>query len=158
MRYSPKRIYDVLDRYADFGLPMQITEISVPSYTNEAEDEEVQAEILKYLYSMWFSHPSMEAIIYWDMVDGYEWTPHKCGFVRKDLTPKKAYYVIRELFEKTWHTEAELTTDAAGNCGFRGFYGTYEITVETAKGKTTQMVFFGKEQKPHFTLKTERSL
>ena len=90
----------------------------------------MQAEILKYLYSIWFSHPCMEAIIYWDVVDGYEWTPYKCGFVRKDLTPKKAYHTIRDLFRKTWQTNEELYTGGAGDCRFKAFYGDYEIVVE----------------------------
>ena len=134
--YSPENICKILDKYAELGLPIQITESSVPSFRNTEEDEEVQAEILKNLYSIWFSHPAMEAIIYWDVADGYEWTPHKCGFVRKDLTPKKAYTVIRDLFRKTWRTDAELYTDDAGECRFKGFYGEYEITLETEVKKT----------------------
>ena len=128
--YSPENIYNVLDRYADFGLPFQITESSVPSYRNTEEDEDVQAEILKNLYSIWFSHPCMEAIIYWDTVDGYEWSPYKCGFVRNDLTPKKAYHTIHDLFHKTWRTNTELYTGDAGTCHFKAFYGDYEIVVE----------------------------
>ena len=72
----------------------------------------------------------MEAIVYWDMVDGYEWSPYKCGIVRKDLTPKKAYYVIRDLFHRTWRTDAEFYTGDVGTCRFKAFYGDYEIAVE----------------------------
>jgi GH35 family endo-1,4-beta-xylanase len=128
--YSPEHIYRVLDCYADLGLPIQITEASVPSYGNTEEDEAVQAEILKNLYSIWFSHPCMEAIVYWDAVDGYEWTPYKCGFIRKDLTPKTAYHTIRDLFCKTWRTHAELYTGDGGDCRLKAFYGDYEIVVE----------------------------
>ena len=127
--YSPERIYKVLDKYAEFSLPIQITESSIPSFDCSEANEDIQAEILKNLYSIWFSHSNMEAIIYWDFVDGYEWSPHKCGFVKKDLTPKKAYYTIRDLFNKTWNTSLDIETNADGRASFKGFYGEYEITV-----------------------------
>lgn len=151
-QYSPERIYRVLDRYADFGLPVQITEASVPCFRNTEEDEDVQAEILKNLYSIWFSHPCMEAIIYWDVVDGYEWTPNKCGFIRQDLTPKKAYYTIRDLFQKTWRTDAELHTGDAGECRFKGFYGEYEVVVEKDGKQSTHALHCSKDGSRSFTV------
>ena len=73
---NPKRIYDVLDTYARLNRPIQITEITIPAYSWGTEDEELQAEILENLYKIWFSHPAMEAIIYWNLVDGYAaWAP-----------------------------------------------------------------------------------
>ena len=134
--YNPEHIYKVLDCYADFGLPMQITELSIPTYRYTEEDEDIQAEILKNLYSIWFSHPCMEGIINWDFVDGYEWNSHKCGFVRKDLTPKKSYLVLRDLFHKTWRTNTELYADNEGQARLKAFYGEYEITV-CVDGKNT---------------------
>lgn len=152
IRRSPENIFSALDRFADFGLPIQITEISVPSYRNTEEDEDVQAEILKYLYSIWFSHPCMEAIIYWDVVDGYEWTPYKCGFVRKDLTPKKAYHTIRDLFHKTWQTNVDLYTGDAGDCRFKAFYGDYEIVIEKDGKQTTHNLRLLKNGKKSFDI------
>ena len=34
------------------------------------------------------------------------------GLLRYDLSPKPAYYTIKDLFEKTWHTDLECTTDS----------------------------------------------
>ncbi len=133
--YAPEHIFKVLDCYADFNLPMSITEISIPCYDGSEENEAIQAEILKNLYSIWFSYPNMEAIVYWDTVDGLDWRDFKLGFLREDLTPKKAYTTIRDLFRKTWHTEAELTADEGGKAEVRAFYGEYDVTV-TANGKT----------------------
>ena len=62
--YNPKCLYDILDTYYDgLRLPVQITEITVPAYSSESGDEELQAEIIKRLYSIWFSHPEVEKII-----------------------------------------------------------------------------------------------
>lgn len=138
--YSPEHLYKVLDRYSDFGLPIQITELSIPSYGYSEEDEDMQAEIMKNIYSIFFSHPNMEAIICWDLLDGYDWTAFKCGLAKQDLTPKKAYYVIRDLFNKTWRTDTELTTDDAGRISFKGFYGKYDVTICTEGKEVTKTV------------------
>ena len=149
--YSPERIYAVLDRYADFGKPIQITEISVPCYRNTEEDEDIQAEIIKNLYSIWFSHPAMEAIIYWDVIDGYEWTDNICGLLRQNLAPKKAYTVLDELINETWRTDLALATNDAGRIAFKGFYGDYDATICMREKTVTQTVRLSKNAKPDFT-------
>ncbi len=40
-------------------------------YSDSEEKEALQAELIKWLYSVWFSHENMEQIIYWNLVDGY---------------------------------------------------------------------------------------
>ena len=52
------------------------------------------------------------------------------GLLRFDLSPKPAYYTIKNLFEKIWHTEETVFTNENGKADFRGFYGEYEIIVE----------------------------
>ncbi len=157
---NPESLYRHMDLYSNFGKPLQITEVTVPAYSWEAEDEEIQAEIIEKLYSIWFSHPNVEQIIYWNLVDGYAhvWEPdlekikasqgnmslgenyYYGGVLRFDLSPKPAYYKIKELIQQRWHTEAELVTSQDGVCGFRGFYGQYEIEI-SAGGKTiTRMI------------------
>ncbi len=144
--YNPRHQYAVLDRYGEFNLPIQITEITVPAYTESEEDEQIQADILRWLYRIWFSQKDVEQIIYWNLVDGYAHnaTPgdfsgtvgenrFRGGLLRFDLTPKPAYYMIKNLFEKEWHTETEISTDKEGSACFKGFYGDYEVEVD---GKT----------------------
>ena len=36
-RYNPQHIWQVLDRYGDFGKPMQITEITIPAYSTDPD-------------------------------------------------------------------------------------------------------------------------
>lgn len=151
--YNPLFLNKVMDKLATFGKPLQITEVTVPSYSWETEDEELQAEIIEKLYSIWFSHPSVEQIIYWNLVDGYAHVddPEKIassqgdmtlgenyyhgGLIRFDMTPKPAYNKICELFGERWRTNTETASNEYGNAYFRGFYGEYDITV-TADGKT----------------------
>jgi uroporphyrinogen-III decarboxylase len=45
--YDPKHVYEVMDTYARFGKPLQITEVTIPAYSGEEEDETIQADILE---------------------------------------------------------------------------------------------------------------
>ena len=152
---NPEKLYRHMDLYSNFGKPLQVTEVTVPAYSWESEDEEIQAEIIEKLYSIWFSHPNVEQIIYWNLVDGYAhlWDPdpekikasqgdmtlgenyYHGGLLRFDMSPKPAYYKIKELLQEIWHTEEELVTDKDGRVEFRGFYGEYDLVI-TANGKT----------------------
>jgi GH35 family endo-1,4-beta-xylanase len=147
--YDPKRLFDVLDTYAKFNKPLQITEITIPAYSNDPGDEEVQAEILRELYRIWFSARGMEAIIYWNLPDGYAAfaepgdfssgeNAYYGGLCRFDMSPKPAYQVVKDLFAKEWRTNFER--DVGGRFAFRGFHGTYELEV-TVNGKTQKQEF-----------------
>ena len=144
---DPISLYKHMDLYSNLGKPLQITEVTVPAYSWNAEDEEIQAEIIEQLYSIWFSHPNVEQIVYWNLVDGYAhvWDPdpekirasqgnmalgenyYHGGLMRFDLTPKPAYMKLNELIKKRWHTEAEIVTDENGIATFRGFFGGYDV-------------------------------
>lgn len=147
--YNPTHLYMVMDTYAKLGIPMQITEITIPCYTDAAEDEEIQSVILENLMKVWFSHPAMDTAIYWNLVDGYAaFAPqgamnagenfYRGGLCRFDLSQKPAFHMLHKLFHETWHTEAETGTDDGGWAAWRGFFGDYtcEITVD---GKTTTL-------------------
>lgn len=143
--YSPRRLYDVLDTYRDFRRPVQITEITIPAYSNLPEDEETQAEIVRNLYRIWFSHETVESIVWWNLIDGYAyqsgennaWNENVYfgGLLRHDLSEKPAWNAIRDLVNKEWRTNAVLATDGCGIAALRGFYGEYEICA-TVNGKT----------------------
>ena len=150
LQYDPQTLFAMLDTFAKLGKPLQITEMTIPAYSEDPGDEAVQAEILREMYRIWFSHPSMEAIIYWNLPDGYAHgaTPGDCskgeniyygGLCRFDMSPKPAYDVIRELFGREWRTDLERDV-SGGRMAFRGFHGTYEIEA-TSNGKTVTREF-----------------
>lgn len=144
--YEPAHLRAVMDAYAKLIPHLSITEITIPSYSWEPEDEQFQADVIEYLYTTWFAHPNIDQIIYWNLVDGYGYgaEPGEMekgenyfhgGLLRFDLSPKPAYERIQYLFQKKWHTDEALSTSAEGNATCRGFYGDYEVTI-THKGKT----------------------
>ena len=169
---DPSELYRHMDLYSNFGKPLQITEVTVPSYSWEDEDEQIQADVIEMLYSIWFSHPSVEQIIYWNVVDGYAhvWNPdpekikasqgnmtlgenyYHGGLLRFDMTPKPAYYRIKELFYKRWHTEESLVSDENGCISARGFYGDYELTVSIDGKVYKKEIAWGSGADNEFTL------
>ena len=144
--YNPKSLYKHMDLYATLDKPLQITEVTIPAYSYDKKDEEIQAKIIEKLYSLWFSHPNVEQIIYWNLVDGYAaFAPqgdmtsgenyYYGGLLRFDMTPKPSYHTIKDLIQTKWHTEKELSTDSDGKTTFRGFYGSYNVEI-LKDGKT----------------------
>lgn len=142
--YNPRTLFSVMDTYEKLGKPIQITEITIPAYSDSAEDEKIQAELIEQLYSIWFSHKSVEAIIYWNLPDGYAaFAPqgdmtagenyHRGGLLRFDLSKKPAYDMVRHLFSERWITNTESETNGNGTAKFKGFYGDYEITADGKK-------------------------
>ena len=151
--YNPEFIYRVLDRYSDFDLPLQITEITIPAYSDSAEDEEIQAEIIKNLYSIWFSCEKMESIVYWNLVEGYLGpildmnageNYYRGGFVRNDFTKKPAWYALHNLIHNEWHTKEEGNIKN-GKFDFRGFYGEYDLTITVNGKEIKNKVTFNKD-------------
>lgn len=139
---DPAAILKALDVIASLGRPLEMTEVTVPTFGDTEEDEELQADLLELLYTVWFSHPAMRDIVYWNVPDGYayqvagsRWNENQCrgGLFHHDLTPKKAALRLHKLTHEVWHTDLMLTTDEQGYVDFRGFYGGYtaELNGET---------------------------
>ena len=155
---DPKVNFVFLDTMADLGLPIEFTEVTIPTLGDTLEDEEIQAQLLKNLYSVWFSHPAVNTIVYWNQFDGYcynagpnaTWNENNCrgGLFHHDLTPKKSALMLKKLLTEEWHTEGTLTTDENGNIEFRGFFGDYEFDVFDEKIIAT----FGKNGKNDINL------
>ncbi|MBQ6824188.1 MAG: endo-1,4-beta-xylanase [Clostridia bacterium] len=146
--FDLKHHYAVLDRMAKLGKPLQITEVTFPAFDETPEDYEMQAEVLRMFYRVWFSHPAMEGAIYWNLTDGYAWNAepgdftngenmYRGGLLDFGMKPKPAYHALYDLFHKEYctNTTAEVVD---GKATFRGFYGKYCITC----GEKTAVVEF----------------
>ena len=171
-RYNPQSLYEHMDLYSNFGLPIQVTEITLPAYDGTPEDEEIQAKLIEYLYTVWFSHRSVEQIIYWNLVDGYAHVESddqavidasqgdmtigenkfRGGLLRFDMTPKPALHTIQNLIKKVWHTHAQLITDKQGSAQFKGFYGNYEVEITVGAQKVKRILSLTKNGKNTFEI------
>ena len=132
-------LWAVCERYQRFGVPLHFTELTVvsgergwelgPGWDTTPEGEAEQAREVERIYTVLFSHPAVEAITWWDFSDNRAWQGAPAGFLRRDMTPKPAYEVLKGLIKGDWWTEEELTADGEGRASFRGFLGDYEIVV-----------------------------
>lgn len=161
--YNPKNLYKHMDLYAQLGKPLQLTEVTIPAYSSSAEDEELQAELLKNLYSIWFSHANVEQIIYWNLVDGYAYQAepgdmtagenyYYGGLINFDMTPKPSYYMLKDLICNQWNTHESIVTGKNGKASFKGFYGAYDVSIKVGNETITKEIFLRKGGKNDFSI------
>ncbi len=138
--WTLERAWEVCETYARFGKPLHFTEVTVLSgqhgwelprpWRSTPDGEQRQAEYVERFYTLLFSHPAVEAITWWDFADARAWQGAPAGLLRADLTPKPAYERLRKLLREQWWTPKQtLTTDAQGVARFRGFLGTYRVSI-----------------------------
>lgn len=135
----------VMDNAARFGWPIHFPECSVCSgkpigemnygagainhFTETEEDAIFQAEFTSDFYTLVFSHPSVEALSWFDFTD-HRWLNAPAGVVDDNLDPKPVYHALDKLINNDWHSDAEGVTSREGRVDSRLFFGSYEITVE----------------------------
>ena len=143
--FTPYQLTKALDGYAALNRPIHVSEITIPS--SDIGGEEAQAYYAEKVYELWFSHPAVEAITWWNMRDGQAYSKEQkfCGgLLRADFSPKPAYRALENLIAKKWQTKKEFG-GVNGEVSFSGFYGLYNITY-TVDGKTrSEKVWFGKK-------------
>jgi len=139
-KFNPKFILRALDIISELNLPLEITEVTIPTFGFDKEDEILQADLLEVLYTTFFSHKNVNEVVYWNLPDGcaYEidgWNENnvKGGLFKKDMTPKESAKRLHYLFNEKWHTDLELVTDENGCVNFRGFYGNYVAEIDGKK-------------------------
>ncbi|MCX6898596.1 MAG: endo-1,4-beta-xylanase [Verrucomicrobia bacterium] len=134
--YVPAHLQDVYSQLGRLGLPLYITEITIPGVGENGA--ELQAAIVANLYRLWFSTPMMAGVTWWNLGDGtaYE-NENKAlgGLLDKEMNPKPAYRELDRLINHEWKTRLTLTTDANGKASFRGFHGTYGYTTRVGSKK-----------------------
>jgi endo-1,4-beta-xylanase len=146
--WSNQKLWTVCQRFAAFKKPIHFTELTILSgkkgwnrpkpWLSSKKGEAQQAIDAKRVYTLLFSHPSVEAITWWNMSDAHAWMQAPAGLLNKDMTPKPAYNVLKKLITKDWRTETNITTNADGQATFRGFHGRYKLTVTTPTGQQKQ--------------------
>lgn len=126
---GPQHMLDLLDRFAAFGWPIQITE-----FDQSTDDEQLQADYLRDFYTAAFSHPAINGISMSGFWEGQQAIPNAALF-RKDWSVKPNGRAFIDLIRKRWWTDEHGLTGEQGIFTMRGFLGDYEITVTTPNGK-----------------------
>ncbi len=122
----PTKLWSVLDRYADFGLEMQVTEFDV-----DIQDDTLQADYTRDFLTAIFAYPKMKGVMIWGFWENRHWRPNAAMY-KSDWTPKPNAIVWKELIYNTWWTK----TTANNNTSIRGFMGNYRYRIKNKKGDT----------------------
>ena len=123
--------------------PVYVSEVTISAAFDTPKGREIQKEITRDLYRLWFSHPNVAGITWWNLVDGgaAPGEPSYSGLFDTNLVKKPSYYVLDELINKEWTTNLTLTADHSGKISFRGFKGDYKITYKNRRGEVKSIDF-----------------
>jgi GH35 family endo-1,4-beta-xylanase len=146
-------IWDILERFGRFGLPVQMTETTllsgdimppeivdlndyqVETWPSTPEGEARQADEMVRHYRTVVAHPAVESLTYWGIADEGAWLNAPSGFVRLDGTPKPSYDALRELIRgEWWLSPTDMVTDDDGRVTIEGFGGEYRVSAAGSAG------------------------
>ncbi|XP_076108541.1 uncharacterized protein LOC143076604 [Mytilus galloprovincialis] len=110
-----------LDKIAEANLPLWITELTIHEV-----DENKKAAVLEDILTLYFSHSSIQGIIFWGFQES-SIHDHAASLTSNDIVPNAAGRKYQELFHKTWRTNE--VHPVASTINAKGFLGDYELTL-----------------------------
>ncbi len=128
---SPEKVWETLDRFAHFDMPIQVTEFDIKN-----DDPQLQADFLRDFLTACFAHPTIEGFYIWGFWEGQHWRPEAALF-NQDWSVRKHGKVWQDLIYNQWWTTESGQTDGKGKLNVRGFVGDYKVTVTGLDGKET---------------------
>jgi len=147
--WGEERTLEVLERFARFGLPIQMSETSlvsghimppeivdlndyqIPSWPSTPEGEARQADEVSRHYRTLVAHPAVESVTYWGITDAGAWLGAPIGFLRADGSPKPSFDALHGLIKGEWWVpETQVVADDNGDVVVEGFAGDYELVVD----------------------------
>ena len=120
--FNPATVKARFDSVAEVNLPIWVTEFDISQ-----PDVNIRADELENFYRVAFSHPSVEGILMWGFWEDSLWRDD-CYIVDSNWTLNAAGVRYEAIMDE-WTTNDSEITDSNGNAGFRGFYGTYSVTL-----------------------------
>jgi GH35 family endo-1,4-beta-xylanase len=130
---TPEMFIATLDRlYSATKLPVHLTEISA-----KTPDPVRRADDLEMLFRLGFSHPSVQAIMLWGFTAKTHWMGPDASLVDADNKINIAGQRISHLLREEWTSHGEASAGKKGKVAWRGFYGTYTVTVKLPDGHSS---------------------
>jgi len=131
------RFATLLERYAQLGKPIQITEIAAPSaargtagesFWHALANQQTQADYLAGVFTIAYGNPQVCGINWWDLYDKHAFV-ESGGLFDRENNPKPSYFRLKHVLAD-WRYEGDLMTDARGVAHFDGPPGEYRFTFE----------------------------
>lgn len=126
-----------LDRFAEFGLPIQISEFDITS-----DDDDFKARYMRDFMTAIYSHPATTGFMQWGFWEKAHWIPAGALW-DKDWNLRAHGKVFTDLVSNVWSTKNTGTTGKDGRFAVRGFTGNYDIVVRKGKTETGQKAVLG---------------
>ncbi len=142
-RFRPADLLEALDTLASLHRPIHISEITLTSLEDDANGRTAQATMARNFYRLWFSHPAVHAITWWNFPDGGAVQGEDkvaSGLINRAMEPKAAYLALQKLIRQEWRTQLSADTDSHGTVTFRGFHGHYRARIQS-DGRTQTASF-----------------
>ncbi|MDD4515499.1 endo-1,4-beta-xylanase [Massilibacteroides sp.] len=151
---SPEKNYAVLDCLSNAERPIHISEVTVSAPDDTQIGKLIQAEIVKNLYRLWFSYPTVMGITWWNVVDGgaAPGEPSISGLFTTEMKEKPVYHVLDKLINQEWRTNIQVRVDKQKKINYRGFKGKYLVSWKDNKGKTHTKEFSLEKEGDSFEL------
>jgi len=145
----------VVDWYASFGKPIEISEIEVSSeifdpgvgYWHEKPSEQLQARWITGLFTVLLGKKSVDRISWWSARDTYAFI-EKGGIIDSSNRPKEGYQALKKVIEPLW-MNLESSSDSSGIISFSGGPGKYLIEAE---GFLQTEITIGNDARTDFSL------
>ena len=134
---SPEEMYATYDPYLDTGIKIHVTEFGIilgeitGDYRSGRWDEEKLAEYFVQAMATAYSHTAVRVFNFWSNYEKFTGNP----LFSDDGEPNGKYRAIESLLHDKLATRVAGRTDEAGRCEFRGFHGTYEISLQLPSGQ-----------------------
>lgn len=138
---SPDRLWATLEELKNIERPIFISEVTISAPEDTPKGLEIQKILTRNMYRLWFSHPSVAGITWWNLVDGgaAPGEPSISGLFDKDMNKKPAYEALDQLINHEWRTNLTFKAPKDGKISWRGFKGDYKITYKDKKGKSVTL-------------------
>jgi len=132
--FNPESYWtNVLKRLGVQGKPIWATEFDTDT-TNDTQ----RATDLYNFYLICFSDPNVAGIMQWGFMVGTTWRASGQWGIVSNTGVLNAAGTAYEALKNRWTTNDTNYTDTDGNVSFRGFHGSYEITL-SAPGQTPEV-------------------
>lgn len=141
---TPEIVWNKMAVLSKPGLPVHLSEITITAPGDNEKGREIQANIARNLYRLWFSIEKMMGITWWNVVDdcGAPGEPSTSGLFTRDMEPKPSYFALNKLINEEWKTSITTQTGNDKTIRFRGFKGKYRITWTDSKGNRNSTDFY----------------
>lgn len=138
---SPEEMYATYDPYLDSDVKIHVTEFGIirgeitGDYRSGAWDEDKLAAYFVQALATAFSHKAVRAFNLWSNYEKFTGNP----LFTADGEPNAQYRAIQSLLHDKLVTRVSGTTDEAGQYAFRGFHGTYDVSLQLPSGSTVSV-------------------